>query len=326
MSDKIKIAFMAPETKWWPQFIYKELVKWLNTKYWEKIEAHFFCSKKDWLKLHIAKYDTIFSVIPFLFKPIWTKRFIFNPRWNRNIEKKKKGVWNKLLYLSNWNLKFSDKIMLTSYFLADKLWFRKKYEKKIFILPNFINLEWKELKPNGLQNKENLNLLTVSSTKFLQKWMGIVDLAKQIKDITNYKINWTIIAWGNRKNKEIIEKEFNKVDFPENITINWIDWIEKEKLNEFYQKADVFVYWTRLETWGQTILEAMSFWLPVILLDYELWEYIYPGKIITDDINQKLDEIINNYKEYSKLSIEFVKQYDKEKIILKLKDFLQSLI
>ena len=324
--NKIKVAFMAPETKWWPYYIYKELVDWFNDKYWNEIEAYFFNTKKDWIKLHFSRFDVIFSVIPFLFKPVWTKKFIFNLRWNYKLERKKKWLGNRLLYLSNLNLKFSDKIMLTSYFLADKLWFRKKYENKIFILPNFIDLEWKKINSEKLENKKTINLLTVSSTKFLQKWMWIIDLAKQIKDIINYKINWTIIAWGNETNKRIIEKEFNKIDFPSNISINWIEWIEKDKLNEFYQKSDIFVYGTRLETWGQTILEAMSFWLPLILLDYELWKYIYPERIITSNINQKLEEVINDYEEYSKLSIQFVKQYDKEKVLLKLKNFLEKLI
>jgi len=44
-----------------------------------------------------------------------------------------------LLYLARNNLRFADKIMLTSYFLADKLNFRKQYENKIVIIPNFID-------------------------------------------------------------------------------------------------------------------------------------------------------------------------------------------
>ena len=330
-NKKIKVAFMAPETKWWPYFIYKELVNWLNEKYWNQLEVYFFNSKKDWLKLHFTKFDVIFSVIPFLFKPIWTKKFIFNPRWNWEIEKKKRWLGNKLLYLSKLNLNFSDKIMLTSYFLADKLNFRKKYEDKFIIIPNFIDLKWKKIKikklnNKKLNNKEKLNLLTISSTKFLQKWIWIVDLANQVKNIKNYKINWTIIAWWNIKNKEIIEKEFNKIDFPKNISINWIDWIKKNRLNEYYEQSDIFIYWTRLETWGQTILESMNFWLPVILLDYELWKYIYPEDIISNNITEKLNEIIDNHEKYSQLSIDFVKQYDKEKILLKLKKFLEKLI
>jgi len=93
MGKKIKIAFMAPESKGGPYHIYKEIVKELNKKYWNQVEAYFFNSKKDWLKLHFTKFDVIFSVIPFLFKPLGTKKFIFNLHWNYKIERKKKWLW-----------------------------------------------------------------------------------------------------------------------------------------------------------------------------------------------------------------------------------------
>ena len=62
-------------------------------------------------------------------------------------------------------------------------------------------------------------------------------------------------------------------------------------------------------------MEAMSFWLPVILLKYELWKYIYPDKIITNNLQKKLREVIENYEQYSKLSIEFVKKFGKNKVL-----------
>lgn len=45
-NKKIKIAFLAPETKWWPYFIYKEIVEYLNEKYPNKLEISFFYLKK----------------------------------------------------------------------------------------------------------------------------------------------------------------------------------------------------------------------------------------------------------------------------------------
>jgi hypothetical protein len=61
--------------------------------------------------------------------------------------------------------------MLNSFFLADKLKFRDKYKGKIFILPNPIFtsnniLDIKKIKPN-----KEINILTVSSTKFVEKSM-----------------------------------------------------------------------------------------------------------------------------------------------------------
>jgi len=58
--------------------------------------------------------------------------------------------------------------MLTSYFLADKLNFRKKFEDKIFILPNFID-EKKYDFGEKKYDKENFKILTITSFKFFDK-------------------------------------------------------------------------------------------------------------------------------------------------------------
>lgn len=319
-----KIAFMSPSTKGGPYYIYQEFVDELNKNHWNKIQAYFFSSKKDWIKLHVAKYDCIFSVIPFLFKPLGTKKYYYNIHWNFEIERKRSSLWNKLLYLARLNIWFCNKIILNSMFLADKLWFLKKYKNKINIIPNPIILENKDLKEKKLQDPNNIKILTVSSTKFLEKWMWIIDLANQIKKIKNIHIHWTIIAGWDKENKQVIQKEFNKIVLPKNIKTTWIDWIEKEELNKHYKANDVFLYGTRLDTRGQTISEAMSYSLPIILLEYELWKYIYPTEFITNNIENKLIEIINNYKKHSELSKSFVNKYDIHKITKKLFNYINT--
>lgn len=316
------IVFMAPEWEWWPYYIYKNLVNWLNKTYWNKIDVYFFNSKKDWLKLHFMKCDYIFSVIPFLFKPIWAKKYIFNPRWNFELEKKKNNLWNKLLYLAKYNLDFADNIWLTSYFLADKLWFREKYNNKILILPNFVYFNKNKIKQ--FEKNKKISILTVSSTKFLEKWKGIIDLWIWLSNINDIDIKWTIIAWWNKLNKEKLQNEFIQIVFWKNIKINWIDWVDKNELSNYYDNADIFLYWTRLDTFWITILEAMSYWLPCILLEYELWNYIFPKNIITSNIKKSLLDILSNYNKYSLESLKVVDKYSFERSIWKLYKILQD--
>ena len=326
-NKKIKIAFMAPETKGWPSFIYKDFVNWLKDKYWDNLEIYFLNSKIDWLKLHFVKYDYIFSVIPFLFKPIFSKNFFISIYWNFNIEKKKSRLWNKLLYLMDLNIYFADRIILSNLFLVEKIEKLKKYKEKFFILPNPIDTNLYSLSSRKLNkdiSKDSINILTVSSTKFLEKWMWIVDLANKFKDINNINLNWTIIAWWNNLNKKIIEKEFNKINFPSNLDITWLWWTQKDKLDNYYKNSDIFIYGTRLEVWGQTIMEAMAYGLPVILLDYEWWKYTYPSEIITNNIKNHLNKVINNYDYYSNLWTDFVKQYDRNIIIDDLYKFIKN--
>jgi hypothetical protein len=62
-------------------------------------------------------------------------------------------------------------------------------------------------------------------------------------------------------------------------------------------------------------MEACSYGKPVILIKNDLWEYIYPKEIITDNFEEKLIEIIKNYNFYSDLSYNFALKFQKENVM-----------
>lgn len=316
---KKKIYFLAPKNEGWTYFYYKEISEYLIKDYSDIYDVYFCNSLFDYIKLHFIKTDTIFSIIPFLFKPIWAKKYFFNLHWNYKIERKNKWLWVKLLYLTELNLWFCDNIILTSFYLADKLNFRKKYKNKIEIIPLFIN---KIEETNKKLENNNINILTISSANFLEKWLWIFDLAKEIFKIDDLNINWKIILPWNKINKKIILNKINNLEKKSNITIEILDFINKNELKQYYKDWDIFVYASNLETWGWVIMEACSFWKPVILLKNDLWEYIYPKEFITTDIRYRLNYIINNYNGESKKSLDFIKKFDIKNIILKIRDLI----
>lgn len=317
---KKKIAFLAPENKWWPYYIYKDMVEVLKEKYWKELDVYFFNSKKDWLKLHFARYDVLFSVIPFLFKPLRIKKFVYNLHGNFEIEKKNKSLWNKLLYLAKRNLKFADNIALTSYFLADKLIFRKQYEDKIIIIPNFI--DEKEYNFWEKKSKENVyNILTITSFKFYDKWRWILKLWNVISKLgekVDKQINWTII-WNdeNLENFQIIKKEFDKISFWKNLNIKWQWWLSKEKIKNELKNNDYFLYWSYLDTFWIVILEAVVSNMKVLINDYEAFEYIFNKDIICENENEMIEKIINDNIE--KINID---NYKKEQVLDKIFSFI----
>lgn len=314
---KKKVYFLAPKNEGWTYFYYKELSEYLIKNYSDIYDVYFCNSLKDYIKLHFIKADIIFSIIPFLFKPIWSKKYFFNLHWNFKIERKNKWLWVKLLYLSELNLWFCDKIILTSYYLADKLNFRKKYENKIEIIPNFVNNIEENIK---IFKKNNIDLLTISSANFLEKWIWIYELSKEIFKVKDVNLNWKIILPWNKKNKEIILNKIKKLDKPKNINIEIFDFIEKKDLNNFYKKCDIFIYASNLETWWWVIMDACSFWKPIILIENDLWKYIYPKDFIWSDFEYRLKYIINNYEIESTKSYDFVQKYMIENVINKIKE------
>jgi hypothetical protein len=96
---KKNIYFLAPKNKWGTYFYYKEISEYLIKNNSDIYDIKFVNSLFDYIKLHFIKVDIIFSIIPFVFKPLWSKKYIFNLHWDYKRERKNKWLWVKLLYL-----------------------------------------------------------------------------------------------------------------------------------------------------------------------------------------------------------------------------------
>lgn len=318
---KKKIYFLAPKNEWWTYFYYKEISEYIIKNYSDIYDVYFCNSLTFYIKLHFIKTDIIFSIIPFLFKPIWAKKYFFNLHWNYKIERKNKWLWVKLLYLTELNLWFCDKIILTSFYLADKLNFRNKYNFKIIISKLFISNFNKSKNDFKL---DNIKLLTISSANFYEKWIWVYDLAKEIVKLKKINLTWKVVLPWNIYNKKIIVDKINSLKKGDNLNIEIYDFLPKEELNSLYIESDIFVYSSNLETWWWVIMDACSYWKPIILLENDLWKYIYPKEFITDNFEQKFLEIINNYDFYSDISYNFSLNYKKEDIINDLLDKIKE--
>lgn len=300
------IYFLSPKTKWWTYYYYKDISDFLINNYPNEYKIIFCNSLFDYILLHFKKTDVVFSIIPFMFKPIFCKKYIFNLHWNYKIERKNKWLWVKLLYFTELNLWFSDVIMLTSYFLSDKLGFTKKYNNKIKIIPNFIKNS--TLKNTQLE-EDNFNFLTVTSFKFYEKWKWIINLWNVIKLIWNKYpnniINFTIVGNENNDNFIKIFNEFSKINFSKNVNIFWKWWLSKKKINYEYLINNTFLYRTNLDNFPWVVIDALDYNLKVYVNNYESFTYFLDDSVIcnseidmfkkiTEKSNQN-SELINNF-------------------------------
>lgn len=316
---KKKIYFVAPKNKWGTYYYYKDISDYLIKNYSDIYDIYFCASLREYIKLHFIKTDIIFSIIPFIFKPLFTKKYIFNLHWNYKIERKNKWLWVKLLYLTELNLWFSNKIMLTSYYLSDELHFKNKYINKILIISNFI----KEIVVKNKQLKENdFNFLTITSFKFYDKWRWIINLWNIIKQLwkkyKNKNINFTIV-W-NEENKIFykIKLEFDKIQFPNNVNIIWKWWLNKDKIEKEFLKNNTFLYWTELDNFPWVILDALNYRLNVYVNNFKSFKYFLDDGIICFNEKQMLDKII--FGKQSKK--EYYEKYNLKNVIKNIKKII----
>lgn len=100
-------------------------------------------------------------------------------------------------------------------------------------------------------------------------------------------------------------------------TVHFIDFQEREKLNQYYKAADLFVLATRGDTWGLVINEAMANGLPIIttkkcVAGVELVENDVNGYLVdSDNIEQmrhSIETVIYDFDKCVRMGTESLKR------------------
>ena len=111
--------------------------------------------------------------------------------------------------------------------------------------------------------------------------------------------------------------------------VHFVEFKQKHELAQFYAVADLFVLFTRADTWGLVINEAMSFGLPVITTDkcvagLQLVQEGENGYIVSvDDVEnsyKRIFDIVNNdatLAQYSTKSFDIISEYTIENMASK---------
>lgn len=127
--------------------------------------------------------------------------------------------------------------------------------KKALIIPNCL-----EIKNNLIlrSNVDNLTIISVGRFEKPKDYFTAIKSARRLRD--NFKkFNYIIIGYGKLENQ--IHGWINDVDAAEYIKVI----INPENLNEYYEKADIYLMTSIREGLPNTVLEAMSFSLPLVV-------------------------------------------------------------
>jgi 1,2-diacylglycerol-3-alpha-glucose alpha-1,2-galactosyltransferase len=171
---------------------------------------------------------------------------------------------------------------------------------KVSYIPNFVDSKsFYPLDSNivpKLRRKYKLesNKFTVLCVGQLQKRKGIfdfIDIAKKMPDVQ--------FAWaGNFAFGKISDgyEEIKKIldDVPENV--HFLGLVDREKMNEVYNMADVMFLPSYEELFPMTVLESMNAGIPILLRDIDLYKNILFDFYLKGKDNKEFTDIINNLK------------------------------
>lgn len=174
----------------------------------------------------------------------------------------RKSIKNKFLDLFlNF---FVDKIIAVSDEVKKSLWeYRKIYSKKIVVLENGVEIEpWEDIVKarRQLVLKEKFTIINVGSMQNKNK--GQDKLLEFFKKLNETKDRYSLVLVGDG----ILKNEYENFVLKNNLSekIIFTGNIPVEKVRFYYLSADLFLLYSEKEGCPNTVLEAMSFGLPVI--------------------------------------------------------------
>ncbi|MDD5053077.1 MAG: glycosyltransferase family 4 protein [Sulfuricurvum sp.] len=273
------------------KFEYFDLPKWIS--FWKKggrgvqLYAYlwecflfFFLLKK----FHKNNFDVVHRVtfVTYRFPSfLWYfgKKFIFGPiaggeRFPRDFLKifTFKGKIKEVVRMIIQRVSLLDPFVLLTLYKADEI-IAVTHDTKT-ILPKFVQMKAR-IKPaisislddfnvdlSKKRMKKNGDILKLLYIGRLIEWKGLMLSFEALSGIDESKYEFNVIGSGSD------EKVFIDYVKRNNLNVNFLGQIDREKLSEYYLSHDLFVFPSLHDSGGMVVLEAKAHGLPVIVSDF----------------------------------------------------------
>lgn len=204
----------------------------------------------------------------------------------------------------------ADKVIFVSNNLKELEHFKSKQE---YVLYNSLDydFEFYEDKVKEINVVNEYNLLMVCSLKFYKGILEFIELAESLRE--NHEFNLVLIISAD---KNEINDYLNGIVLPENITVI----SRKTDISPFYDSSHLLLNLSRpdqwVETFGMTVIEGMSFGLPVIVPEVggpreivrEGKEGFHVSCYDTEKLKNTVLKVFSNNDFYKKLSRNSIKR------------------
>lgn len=241
--------------------------------------------------------DVVHSTLPFFTRPLG--RYILTIHGNYLVEE---NIWTRFYPTA---IKIADIITVPSHYLKKELGI-----KNALVIPNGICIPGS--KQREYKSEPVFGIMT--SFNFIEKANGLIDLAKCLEKVVP---GARLLIAGDGKCRDKIRERISK----NKIRAEFLGFCDRE---EFFNSIDVYSYYSHLDTFGISVLEAMARKIPTIsnkvggvteLFSGNLEKYVASN---SQEYEKILRKVVENKSEWEKnitLCFERAKQYSWDNII-----------
>ena len=220
-----------------------------------------------------------------------------------------------LKYFQSFSFKNSDGLIFLSEYAKDYLY---NYYNKIVsktentIIPHGINkakLNVKLKTHYEHTNKRSLNILYVSSVKSYKHHTDLIN-GFQILLEKGYNIKLNLVGGGDKIFIRKMKNSMRLINDKYGEKVFYHGKIDFDKMNIYYEKADIFVYPSSCENLPLIILESMSYGIPIAcsnlrpMTDILGDSALYFNHNDIDSIAQRIEELVSNIEYRKNTSLE----------------------
>tara|TARA_Y100001954_G_C15754817_1_gene575712 strand:+ start:113 stop:1192 length:1080 start_codon:yes stop_codon:yes gene_type:complete len=135
-------------------------------------------------------------------------------------------------------------------------------ERKSIVIPNCIFPMQKQKSFENNEHNNTINILMVARFEYYKDYFTALRSVKKAHQLLqNKKIIFNIVGIGSQE--ALIKNWIKELSIEEITNI----YINPDNIDEFYLKSDIFIQTSLFEGFSNSIMEAMSFSLPVITTD-----------------------------------------------------------
>lgn len=235
-----------------------------------------------------------------------------------------------------WFYKSVDHIVVVNPYFIDVL---KKYnisEDKVTYIPNFVSeknfYKYDNDKKNAIKKDFNIDpkSFVVLGVGQVQTRKGLFDFIEVAKKLPDIQFIWAggfsfgAITDGYEELKKIVSNPPKNVKF--------IGIIERDKMNDIYNIADLLFLPSYKELFPMSVLEAMSLKLPILLRDLEIYKKIYFDSYLKGSNVEDFAKVIANieksheaYETWCNNSWKCHNYYSESFVLNKWKEFYEKI-
>ena len=247
--------------------------------------------------------------------------------------------WILLRYTQTSSFQKSDGIIfLSKYSQNVVLKSLKKNNAKTTIIPHGVEKKFfKKPKKQYSINHYSINnpyrIIYVSSVDFYKHQWNVVEAVSRLRKI-GYPVTLDLYGSGNKRALKVLKKTISQID-KSNKFIRYNNEVDYSEIEQIYFSADLSIFASSCETFGQIVTESMASGLPIACSNMSSMSEllgknaVYFNPLNIDDIENSIKKLIDSEKQrtsIAKKAYQHVRNYSWDETAFKTFNFFKEVL